>query len=443
MDKATLKVANAIVRIVGVFETSGSLSAMISKFEQELYLRENIQEPKTLDYFKNYWYPEFRDLYFIRKEKSSATILSKDFDRKLEIVLRTDQKTDVKTLISISVDRAEVFLFEHNLHFFSIDLSIESNELAGFSDLTFASRNFHTKVLDVSGECDWVNWIEKEVLCSISISGDGSTKGPKVDDYSGSKFKVFSIIDLAENVAPEVRAELLYDLGCGAQIGSAGGDKLFSPSQQYFEELMQNKISVFNNYDILPLFDSFTVLGHSLLDSDKKSAKTMTWSQSYFRVFLHNLFIKFNLFRYNSEMINDSVKVRDTFESFLNTYNISHISYNFLPNLIYQKHRLSLDIDGELQKFQDRINRISQSISEQRQNRANLLIGFIGFVTSLSSISPALDILKTVQKYLGWGSVLFYSLVVIVLICIAVPVLMYLFPDKAKRYKKMFRSKYE
>ena len=60
-----------------------------------------------------------------------------------------------------------------------------------------------------------------------------------------------------------------------------------------------------------------------------------------------------------------SVKIRDEFESFLNTYNISHISYNFLPNLIAEKHRKSLQIDSELEKFQDRINRISQEIQEK------------------------------------------------------------------------------
>ncbi|MEN9399148.1 MAG: hypothetical protein RL632_249 [Bacteroidota bacterium] len=441
MDKSSLKVRNAIVRIVGVFETKGSVRTLASKFKQEKYTEEVIDDPKTLDYFKNYWYPEFRDLYFLRQEESSATILTKNLENDIVLVVRTNETTKEKTCISVRVEGAEVFLFKNNLHFFSIDLSIEMKELASYSDLTFVVRNFYTKVLSSDAELNWVNWIEKEVLCDISISGETGRKGPKVDDYSGSKFKVFSIIDLEEIVDQNTRAELLYDLGCGAQIGSAGGQKLFSPSQTYFEELMENKISIFNNYDILPLFDSFTVLGNAMLDEDKTTAKTRTWSQSYFRVFLHNLLIKFNLYRYNSEMINDSVKVRDQFEEFLNTYNISHISYNFLPNLMYQKHRSSLDIDGELKQFQDRITRISESIREQQQSRANALLGLVGIFTSIGSVLPIVNAAPKVQRWTGMNAWVFYSLVGILLISIAIPLLMYLFPEKSKKLKRWWRSR--
>ena len=196
----------------------------------------------------------------------------------------------------------------------------------------------------------------------------------------------------------------------------------------------------FNNYDILPLFDTFTVLGKGLLDGDKKSPHTTTWSQLYFRIFIHNLVIKFNLFRFNSEMIDDSVKVRDQFEAFLNAYNVSHISYNFLPNLIYQEHRNTLDIEPELKKFQDRINRISQAIQEQKQSRSNLLLGIVGVFTSISSVGPILSVINNFQQKSGINQTGFYILISLIILLAAIPLFMFMFPDKAKKWKRKWKS---
>ena len=104
----------------------------------------------------------------------------------------------------------------------------------------------------------------------------------------------------------------------------------------------------------IPLFDTFTVLGNNLITSANENSIPFlraTWTQTYFRIYLFNIFMKYNLFRYNLEMGDDSVKVRDEFEGFLNTYNLSHLSYNFLPNLIFQQHRKGLQIDEELEKL--------------------------------------------------------------------------------------------
>jgi hypothetical protein len=278
-------------------------------------------------------------------------------------------------------------------------------------------------------------------LCGIKISADSSKGKVKVDDYSGSKFKLFTILDMEQSLDQATRLELLYDMGCVAPVGSAGGNSPFTPSDSYFDELMENKISVFNNYDILPLFDSFTVIGDQLLDANPQHFRNITWSQSYFRIYIHNLFIKFNLFRYNSEMVNDSVAVRDEFETFLNNYNLSHISYNFLPNLMYQKHRASLDIDTELEKFQDRINRISQAILEEKQSRSNLLLGIVGLVTSLSSVEPVLAGINDFQKYTGLNHAIYYTLLGIIVVSAGIPLLMFLFPDKTKQIKRKWRER--
>lgn len=290
----------------------------------------------------------------------------------------------------------------------------------------------------------WVNWIETNCLNGIQITSNDVNDVVHTDGFSGSKFKLYTLVDFKENDAlknPQVRDELLYDLGCVSPIGTAGGDFSFTPSESYFEELLNDKISVFNNYTILPLFDTFTVVGYNLLNFHQYGTKRSSWTQTYFRIYLYNLFIKYNLFRYNLDMEHDSVKVRDEFESFLNTYNLSHISYNFLPNLIFHQHRKSLQIDEELEKFQERINRISQAIQKEQQKRSNLLLGIVGAMTSISSVKPILDILENSRSQIHLNGFLFYSTVGIIALCAAIPLLAYLFPEKKKQLLRKWKNR--
>ena len=146
-----------------------------------------------------------------------------------------------------------------------------------------------------------------------------------------------------------------------------------------------------------------------------------------------NLFFKYDLFRFNTKLHEGTVKVRSEFEDFINTYNISHVSFNFLPNEIYFKIRDVLEIDTELAKFQERIIRISTSIQESQQKKTNLLLGIVSFVTGLSSVSPAIDLITNIQMQLGWHPALFYSLLFVFVLVLAAPILYYLYPDKFKK----------
>jgi hypothetical protein len=292
----------------------------------------------------------------------------------------------------------------------------------------------------------WVEWIETNYLDGIQISSK-TDKRIHVDEFSGSKFKLFSVIDIPESdhhIDIHTRENLLYDLGSVAQIGTAGGNSYFTPSKDYFNTLMKERIAVFNNYTILPLFDTFTVLGNNLITSTNENSipyLKATWTQTYFRIYLFNIFMKYNLFRYNLEMGDDSVKVRDEFEGFLNTYNLSHLSYNFLPNLIFQQHRKGLQIDEELEKFQERINRISQAIQEDQQKRSNLLLGIVGAMTSISGLQPVLEYLEIGRKSVGMGYFSYYPVVLLIVLVLALPLLAYLFPEKKKQFLRKWKQR--
>ena len=431
--KKDLIVSNSIIRIIGVFEEKNNKD-FNKKLTDNGFEKEINQDPYS--FHKNYWYPEFRDLMFLQKEKTSVKVWKKAINEK--VVLENRQQT-----IPFNVDLVELFLFPNDLNFFTIEVSIEDARLESYSDLTNIIRNFDSKVISDKGdEYKWVNWIEDHCLCGIKIA---SKKGDQanVDEYSGSKFKLYTIYETSEQTDTiTTRDELLFDLGCVSPLGSAGGNESFSPDEKYFYELLQDKVSVFKNYEILPLFDTFTCLGTNLFDKDVTSFSRKTWTETYFRIVLYNLFLKYNLFRYNSKLNSDSsVKIRDEFENFLNTYNISHISYNFLPNLIAEKYRKSLQIDSELEKFQERINRISQEIQEKEQKRSNLLLTFVGIVTSLGSAKPIFSMVETFRSDHQLNSGLLYSLLSMALIGSSIPIIRFLFPEFIKSIQRKWKKK--
>mgnify|MGYP000359353729 CR=1 FL=1 len=87
-------------------------------------------------------------------------------------------------------------------------------------------------LIDADNIQSWVSWIEHHILDGIAISTKGNKK-INVDEYSGSKFKLFSVFDVAEstyNISTETRENLLYDLGSVAPIGTAGGNSFYTPN---------------------------------------------------------------------------------------------------------------------------------------------------------------------------------------------------------------------
>ncbi len=435
MIKETLKVNQSIIRITGIFETD-SLKSTERRFINSGYTQEVIKDQQ---FHKNYWYPEFRDIFFRKENKETAAcILVRSCNEKVTFLRRNKEKENVKKT-QATIKSKEVYLFPNGLHFFSISFDTTGLNLVDISDLTFFTRDFNAE-LEGYKEKEWVKWVENEVINGIKIYSNWNEKSIPVDEYSGSKFKLYTVVDLEPNelISQQVIDELLYDIGSVAQIGSANGNKYFSPSDSYFNLLLEGKISAFNNYSMLPLFDTFTTVGQSLLNNE---FALLTFNQTYFRIYLFNLFIKYNLHRYNNDMRLDSVKTRNEFESFLNNYNISTISYNFLPNLIFDKHRKSMLVEEELVKFEVRINRISQSIQEDQQNRMNTLIGIVGLFTSIGSVEPAIDLLENAREYLQIEMGLFYTLVIVSALVITIPILSYLFPEKKKQLMRKWKRK--
>ncbi len=439
MEKKNIHISHVILRAVSIFDPKGKknkddFSKNLTKHGFELQL---FQE-NSLNFFKNNYYPEFKELIFNNKENDAVLTYRKTFNQVLIFPRET----------KITLNYCELFIFPDGLSFFMLDFSTSNKTISEISDI-----NFMIQKLDAKTEVEidnnyfkWIEWVEENCLLGNKILFENAGKQIPIDSYSGSKFKLFTVLETKEAILQEQRLELLYDIGCNSRIGTAGGTERESPSKSYYNELMKNTISVFQNYDILPLFDSFTVIGNDILTSNqsgelKDTFAYKTWSDTYFRLVLFNLYLKFNLFKYNAEAKEDSVKTREKFEEFVNKYNFSHISFNFLPNLIIKNHRKTLEIDSELDLFQKRINRISLAIQEKQQGRMDNLIMLITIISSASSIQPIFKVLDNFRGTHHWSPILFYTIATSVFIVLAILVVSFLFPTQLKKtIKKISRS---
>ena len=439
------KINHSIIKIVGLlgeYPTSLRKSFQIDLVKNGY--KEDVGSANSEKILKDIFYPDFRSLMFIKNDdKNDVELLSRRFysdEAKIVGFVKRDRDKRIIDKYNIHVVKSEIFFFGEQIGLFSLTLKInESNQSVTFiSNIINQCRNFDAEIninaTDVQFGPRWHEWISKNYLCAIKLRDE--KKKIKADEFSGSKFKVFSVFDCE---IPSVdRRNLLFDLGTSSPIKSSIGEGNYAPHPDYFNEVMKNKISIFNNWESLCLFDSFTTIGNGVLFN---GGNRITWEDSYFRIYLFRLFFKYNLYRYNSDLHDNTIKLRNQFERFLNNYNLSHISFNFLPNEIFNKIGEALHLDEELNTFQNRINRISSAIQEEKQSRTNALLQFVSVLGGLGSVKPVFDGLSLAQKYLGWSNWLFYTLLVIILLGIGIGILAFIMPEFIKKIKKIIFNK--
>ena len=432
-------VTKSIIKIVGLVGDLPKNSVhdieqllKITGFEKEIFPTKldngsKVKNNFLVTFLKDYFYPDFRNIMFLEHEGIMNTRLVKDESKEVVLIREVKKPSGEKInkLFPINVRSSEVFLFPGQIGLFSIAIDLKDSLLnyQDINDILYLIRNFDTLT---ETNLKWHEWISKNILGGINLRGESI----KADEFSGSKFKLFTVIDCSVNL--ENRNPLLYDMATVSSLGSALSSSGWAPSNQYYEELMKSKISFFNNWEALCLFDSFTCIGTGQLNEHG----TNTWEYTYFRIYLYRLFFKFNIYRYNSTISDGAVNVRNQFEKFLNDYNLSHISFNFLANEIYKKTGEALDINLELTAFQSRINRLYATIQEKKQSKTNILLQIVTVLGGISSVQPVIGLLNHLKSNLGWSSFSFYSLFALIIVSLGLGVLYWLMPDVFKKYGK-------
>jgi hypothetical protein len=449
----------ALIKVTGVFSFSKKkISQFIDIGYQPMPLSENLPDPGSPDYeskkaevinstkkyYRDTYYNEFASLMFTGEAEKNPM---KPFQR--------NQNFDVTFYLGFKKDRIiksrcvcqELFLFNNEVGILSLTFEPETLDILCISDLTVALKSFDTPVESGNIQTIFHEFISANILAGIQLRG----KNVKADDYSGSKFKIYSVINTTDpdDGSKYDRDKLVFEIGTGSRIGELGSNGYNAPSQEYFDGIMGNSIKVFNNYTGLALLDSFTVIGNGdpsgkqifFQSKDKHFYQFNTYNRIYFAIYVLNLYIRYNIFRFNAVFNDNPVKTREEFELFVNDYNYSHISFNFLPNIFHQKIYAALNIDDEINHFEKRLGSLATKIQEDQEKRQATLLGLVSVLTGLSSFSDIIDLLEKLRSQIGWSTGLFYASLVFVLVAFAVPVLIYLFPESAKKIKRKWNNR--
>jgi len=440
-------VESSIIKIVGVFTyensnieqfiNDGFFKMPISEFEFDSNLETqnavNLMSAKrTTDFYRDTYYKEFWEMMFGETRNSVKSFLR---NKCLNLVI--DKKPNVH--YNFQSNRQELFLFPNLIGIFSLSFELNNVTLGYISDLTHNLKHFNA-IIDDSIELH--SWISKNLLSGIALRGEDI----KSDEYSGSKFKTYSIINFDE---PTIKNEnvdnLLFELGTSSKIGSLVKKENNAHTMNYFELIMKNKIDVFNNYSGIALIDSFTVIGNNLFNSkfqnDNEFNKWNTWNRVYFSIYIYNLFIRYNIFRFNAEFTEDELKTRDEFQQFIGNHNVKVISFNFLPNIINDTIKKAFDISEEIDFFEKRLNRLANIIQEEQEKRQAFFLGIISVLSSVSAFEPVFHLITNTQVNSGLSPLYFYLLLSIIVIISAYFVISYMFARQLKKIKTFLKNK--
>ncbi len=425
------QIITGLIRVIGIFNYSRN-------FDKSLlangFVKLEIAEPDKIDitkqFYRDKYYTEFNELLLTRNGDDAVNSFTKEIHLELNFL---KGKENIRAVVK----EAEIHLFDDEIGVFSVTVEPSRWDFNYISDLLYSLKSFSSIVVNENVQLH--EWFSKFILSGIALR---STQEMHVesDDYSGSKFKIFSVFDVSENTASSSfqRDELLYELGTGSLLGSLSDFGYYAPSREYYFELMQNRVSAFNNWSALALLDSYTAIGQDVLSTNGQlnAMKLATYKRQYFSIYLFNLYMKYNVFRFNTKFKQDPVKYKMMFEDFMNNYNFSHISFDFLPNLIYSKMRTALGIEEEIKSFEKRLVSLAANIQEEQQKRQALLLGIISIITSIGAAEPFLEYAESIRSTLDLSPGLYYTMITILAVLVAIPILAFLFPTKYKLIKK-------
>lgn len=258
-----------------------------------------------------------------------------------------------------------------HLFFFPLDITLLAIEL----------DDSHNALDDLTwGHSQLMGWIEnfsnfpvctKAIFKALDILFDNNANMLSID---GNKLKLYQIVNISKESIAD-RDSLLYELATSSPIGCVEKDMWISPSHEYYSKMMeQNSVSAFKDWKALALNDSFT-----MLDSAEKSPLRATWDDNYklwllhyfrliyLRCFFEKTFcLSRNIaYRQGHAVENLSSEITDM-ERY---YFYRNISYNFLPNMLYDAMSYGLGIAAEREEISEQIKERAKEEENQRKDR--------------------------------------------------------------------------
>lgn len=425
-----MKVAGHYILFSGVFRWSRD-AALITAVPVDGYEPWWQRKPAgaaegLLSFMKQYFYPTFMDAQFPehrglssgtdtlpgREEYLAATLRAgdlchltmKDASRfkGLQFQCR-DREGNLQYELPVHLEYCDLYLYPDGTGIFTIKTSLAGEDITftHISDFLFAFREMRSRSFS-RGEG---NYNSAELIQDVLPEESGG-----IEDSFNNKLKSYIILeaDIPLETPEDISARdnLLYEIGTVSPVGTLAGGGVFAPAEDYLGRIIEeNSLSVFRNWKALSLFDTFTVLFNQVQEHTLGCAFN-NFEDLYFPVYIQNLYLKYFCFSTNSKLARNGLHspsngdVRNRFIEITNRYSFSHISYNFLPNMIHHHLRTSLDTVDEIEQMEQKIDRINTFINEKSDRRTNIILGFLSI---LALGSTFWDVSEWLQKLFNIG----------------------------------------
>jgi hypothetical protein len=328
---------------------------------------------QSLDAIKDlegFYYLSFVNCLFpiFENSRNKFTSSIKDYTFKIFTPIRIEDK-------NIFIEYLDLFFFPENLLVYCFKCKMTSYS---FDEIISINDTIRNLAID---KIDCIHNILKSLIDGESFN-------------FGNKLKLFCVIEHDITFNNEYSEDnLIFDISTCSPVGSSIGDgriPSLKPSNDYYNHIMSMyKLSVFDNWTALCLFDTFTMLHRGELYN-------YNWEFRYFRLlYIHSIFIKAYLIELNSEFYLDyrTRDVENIFHEFNKHFNLKQVSYNFLPQLIYEKIRQGLNIDHELNNIRliiEQDYKVKQDKSHQRETesekRTNMALNIVAVLAVFTAV---------------------------------------------------------
>ena len=376
----------------------------------------------------NFYYPEFVDFCFGRNKNSINRFIN---EVKQNLAIAVGCGANQHT-VDVCIPNITFYQAPFGLALFAIRVDIDASanditavisRLRSVDSLAESNAAFATLVLDPLMEL-----YRKYAIAAPAIADkENKLCYQSLIEY-GNKLKAFQIavVDYSE-WDNETSDKMLFELGTLAPIGSYNPEDDYSSSKSYFDSIMNNgKVSVFNNWKALALFDTFTMLGHNISENT-----VANWIENYFgMIYVSELFVKFYLFRLNNDFrINhkNAGKLLEQFDDFEYSCWFDNVSYNFLPRLVQRSMEQGLEILTEKERLYQMITQRKNSREERDNQRMNSLLFYLTLFTTFSMVWDASSLFNELYPYeIYIGShiegfrIVSYAIMLIVLVLIMI-----------------------
>ena len=356
-----------------------------------------VESERDIAEYKQYYYPEFVDFALANDTNGCRRYRLTPAESNITVTLKFAP-------VEITVKRITAYIMPHDILIYAIETEAEADDLNTLTLITSHLRSIYNIDSEPSEKTDLTRFIETAInpvkALFTHFNGTECASGDLVE--KGNKFKVFQVIDTPlEELSAEERKIMLFEFGTMSVIGGFNANDIHSITREYMEEVLDgSSISIYNNWSGVALLDSFTILACQF-----KEYNLDTWLSDYFSmIYIHNLFIKFYLFRLNERFRAEN---RDTdalgteFAIFERNYCFKKISYNFLPLEIAQMIDKALEINEEKEILCHEIELENQRNEKESDKRMNNLLFFLTCITMFSTVWDATCLLDQLFSYEG------------------------------------------